>query len=100
MQEVNRSLNEAALERLTGTVRRRRSERQQAVPLDGIPTVPADLHLAFLRGADADGEGHGELGEIGVDTIAAATAEIRRRQLARMTKDPDFQLPEEMPRWA
>ena len=95
MQEVNRPLNEAALERLTGTVRRR-----QSVPLDGIPTVPPDLHLAFLRGDDADGEGHGELGEIGVDTIAAATAEIRRRQLARMTKNPDFELPEEMPRWA
>lgn len=80
-------------------VRRRKSERQVMVPLDGIPTMPPDLHAAFLRGEDFDGAKHGQMGEIGVDAIAAATAEIRRRQLAHLTKNPDFELPDEMRRW-
>lgn len=81
------------------SVRRRKSERQSMVSLVGIPTIPESLHHAFGIGNDPEGADLGEIGELGLDHIGVATAEIRRRQLARLTGNPDFQLPDETRRW-
>lgn len=73
---------------------RRRSERQGAVPLEGVPTIEGELHQRFSLGDDPDGA------ELGSFAVAAAAIEIRRRQMARLQQDPNFTLPDEMPRYA
>lgn len=75
-------------------VLRRKTTRQAAVPLDGVPTIEGELYLRFSLGDDPDS------GELESDAVAAAAVEIRRRQMAKLQKDPNFALPDEMPRYA
>lgn len=75
---------------------RRRKSRSATVSMTGVPTIPAELHQQFRL----DREPSEELAELGLDYIGVATAEIRRRQLAKHSGQPNIELPEEMGRWA
>lgn len=72
----------------------RRVGRSATIPLDGVPTIPSELHQRWSLGND-EAEETGE-----VTQVALAAREIRRRQLAKLSGNPDVQLPEEMPRYA
>lgn len=78
----------------------KRKTRSATIPLEGVPSIPDALHAAFAQADDQDGATFGELGELGIDHIAVAATEIRRRQMAKLRNQPDFELPAEMPRWA
>lgn len=72
----------------------RRVGRSATIPLDGVPTIPQDLHQRLSLGDDAEGL------HLEVNQVALAAREIRRRQLAKLSGQADIELPEEMPRYA
>lgn len=72
----------------------RRVGRSATIPLDGVETIPTELHRQLSLGNDEEGL------HLEVNQVALAAREIRRRQLAKLSGNPDVQLPEEMPRYA